>query len=93
MSMSFASGNKITNTYSDIVLLNEDLTLVPQILSYTNKSKNVLNQIIWFTLFYNFVFIILASLNIISIGLAPFGEIFTTIIIVVWVLRLSWFKK
>lgn len=89
ISVSFKHGNEINTSYSDIVLLNHDLNLINETINYTKFTQTILNTIIIFTLLYNFIFIILASLNLISMGLAPLGEVFTTLIIIIFIVIIT----
>lgn len=90
--VSFSSGSILTSTYSDIILTSDDITNLPNLINFTKYTNLILKSIIYFTLFYNIIFIVLASFNLISMGLAPLGEIVTTIIILIFVFWIYFYK-
>lgn len=91
--ISFNQGSVLTNKYSDIVFLDQDISKLNKFIEFSKYSSNILKLIIYTTLIYNVIFIALASCNIISMGLAPLGEVITTIIILIFVSFIFLFKE
>lgn len=91
ISISMGSGVDLTKISSDAILLNNDLSIVSNVIKHGKKLKFIIRQNIFWAIFYNIIGLFLASLNLISPYYAALGMSISSLLVVLNSLRLSKF--
>lgn len=89
ISVTMGSGVDLAKIYSDSILLNNNLLNLPRIIKHCKKLKLIINQNIFWAIFYNIFGILLAALGFVSPYYAAIGMSFSSFFVVLNSLRLS----
>lgn len=89
ISVSMGSGVDLAKINSDAILLNNDLLVISKVIKHCKKLKSIINQNVFWAIFYNISGLFLASLNLISPYYAALGMSFSSLLVVLNSLRLK----
>ena len=92
VSIAMGKGVPLTLAHADYVLLNGDISQIPQLIRHAKKTMQVIQQNIAWAIVYNVVCIPLAFFGVLSAWLAGLGMAMSSIIVVVNALRLTNFS-
>lgn len=92
VSIAMGKGVPLTLAHADYILLNGDISLIPQLIRHAQKTMNIIKQNIAWAIVYNLVSIPLAFSGILSAWLAGLGMAISSLIVVANALRLTNFS-
>lgn len=92
VSIAMGSGADLAKINSDAILLNNSLLNIYKAINQSKKSMNIIKQNIIWAIFYNFLGLFVASLNIITPYYAAIGMSTSSLIVVINSLRLKKIK-
>lgn len=92
VSLSVAGATQLAHASSDMLLLNNDLSLIKQAIGLTRKTRAVIRQNIIWALSYNLLALPLAALGYILPWQAALGMSASSLVVVLNSYRLRWFK-
>lgn len=92
VSIAMGKGVPLTLAHADYILLNGDISLIPQLIQHAQQTMRVIKQNILWAIIYNLTSIPLAFLGILSAWLAGLGMAISSIIVVANALRLTKFS-
>ncbi len=87
--MAFAAGTDVANQAADIILVGDDLRLVPTAVEIGRRSLTVIRQNLFWAFFYNLLMVPLAAVGIVPAWAAPAAMMFSSISVVLNSLRLK----
>lgn len=93
VSIAMGKGVPLTLAHADYILLNGDISLIPQLIRHAQKTMNIIKQNIAWAIVYNLVSIPLAFSGVLSAWLAGLGMAVSSLIVVVNALRLTSFSS
>lgn len=93
ISISMGSGTDLTKTTSDVVLLNDKLSLIPIAIKHSLKTKRIIKQNFSWAILYNITILPLALNDVILPYFAALGMSISSIIVVLNSLRLMKIKN
>jgi P-type Cu2+ transporter len=93
VSIAMGKGVPLTLAHADYVLLNGDISQIPQLILHARKTMTIIKQNITWAILYNAVCIPLAFFGVLSAWLAGLGMAVSSIIVVLNALRLNTFSK
>jgi Cu2+-exporting ATPase len=85
-------GVPLTLAHADYILLNGDISQIPQLILHARKTMLIIKQNITWAVVYNFVCIPLAFFGVLSAWLAGLGMAISSLIVVANALRLTTFS-
>jgi len=88
VSVAMDSASDFARTSADSVLLNDDLTVLPQVIELAKKTRRVIKQNITWSVVYNLSALPLAAMGFIPPYLAAIGMSLSSLIVVLNALRL-----
>jgi Cu2+-exporting ATPase len=89
VSVAMASSSDLAQTRADTVLLNNQLTLLPQAILLAERTRKIIKQNLMFSLTYNLVALPLAAMGHVAPWAAAIGMTMSSLIVVLNALRLS----
>lgn len=89
VSIAMGKGVPLTLAHADYILLNGDVSQIPQLIRHTQKTMRIIKQNIAWAIVYNVVSIPLAFTGVLSAWLAGLGMAVSSLIVVANALRLS----
>ena len=92
VSIAMGKGVPLTLAHADYILLNGDISQIPQLIRHAKKTMTIIKQNIAWAIVYNLVCIPLAFFGILSAWLAGLGMAVSSIIVVLNALRLTTFS-
>lgn len=92
VSIAMGKGVPLTLAHADYILLNGDISQIPQLIQHAKKTMIVIKQNIAWAIIYNLIFIPLAFFGILSAWLAGLGMALSSITVVANALRLTSFS-
>ncbi len=87
--IAFAAGTDVANQAADIILVSDDLRLVPAAIRIGRRSLRVIKQNMFWAFFYNLLAVPMAALGVIPAWVAPAAMMFSSISVVLNSLRLK----
>lgn len=93
VSIAMGKGVPLTLAHADYVLLNGDISQIPQLIRHARKTMTIIKQNIAWAIIYNVVCIPLAFFGVLSAWLAGLGMAVSSIIVVLNALRLTNFSE
>ena len=93
VSIAMGKGVPLTLAHADYVLLNGDISQIPQLIRHARKTMTIIKQNISWAIVYNVVCIPLAFFGVLSAWLAGLGMAVSSIIVVLNALRLTTFSE
>lgn len=93
VSIAMGKGVPLALAHADYVLLNGDVSQIPQLIRHARKTMNIIKQNIAWAIIYNMVCIPLAFFGVLSAWLAGLGMAVSSIIVVLNALRLTTFSE
>ena len=93
VSIAMGKGVPLTLAHADYVLLNGDISQIPQLIRHARKTMTIIKQNIAWAIVYNVVCIPLAFFGVLSAWLAGLGMAVSSIIVVLNALRLTTFSE
>jgi Cu2+-exporting ATPase len=93
VSIAMGKGVPLTLAHADYVLLNGDISQIPQLIRHARKTMTIIKQNIAWAIIYNVVCIPLAFFGVLSAWLAGLGMAVSSIIVVLNALRLTTFSE
>ncbi|MDI1300105.1 cation-translocating P-type ATPase [Methylotenera sp.] len=93
VSIAMGKGVPLTLAHADYVLLNGDISQIPQLIRHARKTMTIIKQNIAWAIVYNLVCIPLAFFGVLSAWLAGLGMAVSSIIVVLNALRLTTFSE
>jgi Cu2+-exporting ATPase len=93
VSIAMGKGVPLTLAHADYVLLNGDISQIPQLIHHARKTMTIIKQNIAWAIIYNVVCIPLAFFGVLSAWLAGLGMAVSSIIVVLNALRLTTFSE
>lgn len=93
VSIAMGKGVPLTLAHADYVLLNGDISQIPQLIQHARKTMAIIKQNIAWAIVYNLVCIPLAFFGVLSAWLAGLGMAVSSIIVVLNALRLTTFSE
>ncbi|MDI1362786.1 cation-translocating P-type ATPase [Methylotenera sp.] len=93
VSIAMGKGVPLTLAHADYVLLNGDISQIPQLIRHARKTMTIIKQNIAWAIIYNVVCIPLAFFGVLSAWLAGLGMAVSSIIVVLNALRLTEFSE
>lgn len=91
VSIAMGKGVPLTLAHADYILLNGDISLIPQLIRHAQKTMNIIKQNIGWAIVYNLLSIPLAFTGVLSAWLAGLGMAISSLIVVANALRLTTF--
>ncbi|HSI43711.1 MAG TPA: cation-translocating P-type ATPase [Methylotenera sp.] len=91
-SIAMGKGVPLSQAHADYILLNGDISQIPQLISHARKTMQVIKQNIAWAIVYNVVCIPLAFVGVLSPWMAGLGMAVSSIIVVLNALRLTQFS-
>jgi Cu2+-exporting ATPase len=85
-------GVPLSQAHADYILLNGDISQIPQLIKHAKKTMLVIQQNIAWAVVYNLVCIPLAFVGVLSPWLAGLGMAASSIIVILNALRLTKFS-
>ena len=92
VSIAMGKGVPLTLAHADYILLNGDISQIPQLIRHAKKTMTIIKENIAWAIVYNLVCIPLAFFGILSAWLAGLGMAVSSIIVVLNALRLTTFS-
>lgn len=92
VSIAMGKGVPLTLAHADYILLNGDISQIPQLIRHAQKTMQVIKQNIAWAIVYNLVCIPLAFFGVLSAWLAGLGMAISSLIVVANALRLTQFS-
>ncbi len=92
VSIAMGKGVPLSQAHADYILLNGDISQIPQLIRHARKTMQVIKQNIAWAIVYNLVCIPLAFIGVLSPWLAGLGMAVSSIIVVLNALRLIQFS-
>ncbi len=92
VSIAMGKGVPLTLAHADYILLNGDVSQIPELIQHARKTMLVIKQNIAWAIVYNLVFIPLAFIGVLSPWLAGLGMALSSITVVANALRLTNFS-
>lgn len=89
VSIAMGKGVPLTLAHADYILLNGDVSQIPELIQHAQKTMVVIKQNIAWAIVYNLVFIPLAFIGIVTPWLAGLGMALSSITVVANALRLT----
>jgi Cu2+-exporting ATPase len=89
VSVAMAAASDLAQTRADTVLLNNQLTLLPQAILLAERTRKIIKQNLMFSLTYNLVALPLAAMGYVAPWAAAIGMTMSSLIVVLNALRLS----
>ncbi len=89
VSVAMASASDLAQTRADTVLLNNQLTLLPQAIFLAERTRKVIKQNLMFSLTYNLIALPLAAMGYVAPWAAAIGMTMSSLFVVANALRLS----
>lgn len=89
VSIAMGKGVPLTLAHADYILLNGDISQIPELIQHAQKTMLVIKQNIAWAIVYNLVFIPLAFIGIVTPWLAGLGMALSSITVVANALRLT----
>ena len=87
-------GSDVAIEASDIVLMNDDLTLIPKAIKISKKTKRILTQNIVFSLGIKLVVLLLTMVGLTNMRMGVFADVGVTLIVIINSMRiLNFYKK
>jgi len=93
VSIAMGKGVPLTLAHADYVLLNGDISQIPQLIRHARKTMTIIKQNIAWAVIYNIVCVPLAFFGVLSAWLAGLGMAVSSIIVVLNALRLTTFSE
>lgn len=93
VSIAMGKGVPLALAHADYVLLNGDISQIPQLIQHARKTMSIIKQNIAWAIVYNIVCIPLAFFGVLSAWLAGLGMAVSSIIVVLNALRLTTFSE
>ncbi len=93
VSIAMGKGVPITMAHADFILLNGDISLIPQLILHARKTMKIIKQNISWAIVYNLVSIPLAFSGVMSAWLAGLGMAMSSLFVVANALRLTKFSS
>lgn len=92
VSIAMGKGVPLTLAHADYILLNGDISQIPELIQHAQKTMSIIKQNIAWAIVYNLVSIPLAFIGVLSAWLAGLGMALSSIIVVANALRLTNFS-
>lgn len=92
VSIAMGKGVPLSQAHADYILLNGDISQIPQLIKHAKKTMQVIKQNIAWAVVYNLVCIPLAFIGVLSPWLAGLGMAASSIIVILNALRLTQFS-
>lgn len=92
VSIAMGKGVPLSQAHADYILLNGDISQIPQLIKHAKKTMQVIKQNIAWAVVYNLVCIPLAFVGVLSPWLAGLGMAASSIIVILNALRLTKFS-
>ncbi len=92
VSIAMGKGVPLTLAHADYILLNGDVSQIPQLIRHAQRTMNIIKQNIAWAIVYNLVSIPLAFTGVLSAWLAGLGMAVSSLIVVANALRLTNFS-
>jgi len=89
VSVAMAAASDLAQTRADTVLLNNQLTLLPQAILLAERTRKIIKQNLMFSLTYNLIALPLAAMGYVAPWAAAIGMTMSSLIVVLNALRLS----
>ncbi len=89
VSVVMASASDLAQAHADAVLLNDQLTLLPQAIRITERTRSIIKQNLFFSLSYNIIALPLAATGHVAPWAAAIGMTMSSLIVVMNALRLN----
>lgn len=89
VSVAMASASDLAQTRADTILLNNQLTLLPQAIVLAQRTRKIIKQNLMFSLTYNLIALPLAAMGHVAPWAAAIGMTMSSLIVVLNALRLS----
>lgn len=89
VSVAMAAASDLAQTRADSVLLNNQLTLLPQAIRVAQQTKKIIQQNLMFSLAYNLIALPLAAMGHVAPWAAAIGMTMSSLIVVLNALRLT----
>ena len=87
--IAFAAGTDVANQAADLILVGDDLRLVPVAVRIGRRALKIIRQNLFWAFFYNMLAVPLAALAVIPAWIAPAAMMFSSISVVLNSLRLK----
>lgn len=92
VSIAMGKGVPLSQAHADYILLNGDISQIPQLIKHAKKTMQVIKQNIAWAVVYNLVCIPLAFVGVLSPWLAGLGMAASSILVILNALRLTQFS-
>lgn len=89
VSVAMAAASDLAQTRADTVLLNNQLTLLPQAILLAERTRNIIKQNLMFSLTYNLIALPLAAMGHVAPWAAAIGMTMSSLFVVLNALRLN----
>jgi Cu2+-exporting ATPase len=89
VSVAMAAASDLAQTRADTVLLNNQLTLLPQAIHLAERTRKIIKQNLMFSLTYNLIALPLAAMGYVAPWAAAIGMTMSSLIVVLNAFRLS----
>lgn len=89
VSVAMSSASDLAQTRADTVLLNNQLTLLPQAIKIAQRTHKIIKQNLMFSLAYNIIALPLAAMGHVAPWAAAIGMTMSSLVVVLNALRLS----
>jgi len=83
------SGSQLAQASADMVLLSENLSLIPSAITLSKRMQSIIHQNFAWAILYNIVAIPIAAMGLIAPWMAAIGMSMSSIVVVVNALRLK----
>lgn len=74
------AGSDLSKESADVIILNDDLSKIPQAITYSKKVQNIIKQNIAFALLVKGLFVILGMMGVANMWEAIFGDVGVSLI-------------
>ena len=89
VSIAMGSGSQLAQASADMVLLSENLSLIPSAITLSKRMQSIIHQNFAWAILYNIVAIPIAAMGLIAPWMAAIGMSMSSIVVVVNALRLK----
>ena len=89
VSIAMGSGSQLAQASADMILLSENLSLLPSSISLSRRMQNIVHQNFAWAILYNIVAIPIAAMGLIAPWMAAIGMSLSSLVVVMNALRLK----
>ncbi|PWR00478.1 heavy metal translocating P-type ATPase [Leucothrix pacifica] len=89
VSVAMGEGSQLAQVTADMVLMSNNLTVLPQVTAMAGKTRNIIRQNLSWALGYNLLALPLAAFGVLAPWMAAIGMSFSSLLVVLNALRLK----